>query len=94
MAEITKLGEGETAKLRLLDGPVDEVQCGAVIAEPPPIATGASFELQYQHWMEQHGDLGDIDPELLKLVAQGWWLRGVAYLHAQVEATTKRVLAE
>lgn len=30
--EVVELSEGQTAKLKLLDGPVDEIQCGAVIS--------------------------------------------------------------
>ena len=29
---VQKLAEGQVARLRLLDGPVDEIQCGAVVS--------------------------------------------------------------
>jgi len=31
-----KIPEGQTAKLKLLGGPEDNIECGAVIAEAPP----------------------------------------------------------
>lgn len=44
------------------------------------------FEALYQQWLENHSDLGGVDPSLLRQVAMGWYIRGQSSVVRAVES--------